>query len=244
VLSANNETQTIIKGIKHGACDYIVKPVRLEQLRGIWTHVVKNGKTDPRNSISSGSDDDVQKLPSGDADKGENVAANRRKKYSKKNKRVVDIADEDNENTSAQKKQRVRWCGQLHRKFVEAVSQIGIDSKFSCFMDLSINNCSVKYVSLNKYFVVVNAGAVPKKILEIMNVEGLTRENVASHLQVWFLLLCSITMLVFLSTILLLKIYAQSSSCVHTCIEFGMLYTCALLEFVFLALNFFCFFHD
>lgn len=27
-------------------------------------------------------------------------------------------------------------------------------------------------------------GAVPKKILELMNVEGLTRENVASHLQV------------------------------------------------------------
>lgn len=62
------------------------------------------------------------------------------------------------------------------------------------------------YVYLSKYFVAVNAGAVPKKILEIMDVEGLTRENVASHLQVWFILLCSITMLVFLSTILLLKI--------------------------------------
>jgi response regulator of citrate/malate metabolism len=32
VLSANSETRTIMKGIKHGACDYIVKPVRLEQL--------------------------------------------------------------------------------------------------------------------------------------------------------------------------------------------------------------------
>ena len=53
-------------------------------------------------------------------------------------------------------------------------------------MALSINNCSVKSVSLNKYFVAVNAGAVPKKILEVMNVEGLTRENVSSHLQVWF----------------------------------------------------------
>ena len=28
-----------------------------------------------------------------------------------------------------------------------------------------------------------NTEAVPKKILEIMNVDGLTRENVASHLQ-------------------------------------------------------------
>ena len=86
--------------------------------------MVKNSKTNPRNNISSGSDDDVQKLPSGDVDKGEKVGANRRKMYSKKNKMVVDVADEDNENTSAQKKQRVQWCGQLHRKFVEAVSQI------------------------------------------------------------------------------------------------------------------------
>ncbi|OQU78916.1 hypothetical protein SORBI_3008G071200 [Sorghum bicolor] len=153
MLSANSETQTIMKGIKHGACDYMVKPVRLEQLRGIWTHVVKNSMNDPQNNINSGSDDDVQKLRYGNGDKGMKDGANHRNKYSKKNKKVVDVADEDSENTSAQKKQRVQWCGQLHQKFVEAVSQIGIDR------------------------------AAPKKILAIMNVEGLTRENVASHLQ-------------------------------------------------------------
>jgi two-component response regulator (ARR-B family) len=159
--------------------------------------VVKNSKTG----------DAARKLPSGDGDKVEKVGANHTKKYSRKNKKVVDVADEDNENTSTQKKQRVQWCGELHRKFVEAINQIGMDSKFSHFMALSINNCPVKSVSLNKYFVAVNAGAVPKKILEVMNVEGLTKENVASHLQVWFLLFCSITMLVFPSTILLLKIF-------------------------------------
>jgi hypothetical protein len=34
--------------------------------------------------------------------------------------------------------------------------------------------------------IIFYAEAVPKKILELMNVPGLTRENVASHLQVWF----------------------------------------------------------
>lgn len=34
-----------------------------------------------------------------------------------------------------------------------------------------------------------HAEAVPKKILERMNVDGITRENVASHLQVTFLLI-------------------------------------------------------
>lgn len=32
----------------------------------------------------------------------------------------------------------------------------------------------------------MNTEAVPKKILELMNVPGLTRENVASHLQVGY----------------------------------------------------------
>ena len=30
-----------MKGITHGACDYLLKPVRLEELRNIWQHVVR-----------------------------------------------------------------------------------------------------------------------------------------------------------------------------------------------------------
>ncbi|CAL4935141.1 unnamed protein product [Urochloa decumbens] len=154
MLSANNETETVMKGINHGACDYLVKPVRLEQLRGIWMHVVRNGNTDPRNSISAGNDDADQKLQSGDGDKGEKDGANHTiRKYSKKKKKDVDGADEGKENRTTQKRQRVQWPGELHRKFVEAVYHIGMDR------------------------------AVPKRILEVMNVDGLSRENVASHLQ-------------------------------------------------------------
>lgn len=49
---------------------------------------------------------------------------------------------------------QVDWTAELHRKFVQAVEQLGIDK------------------------------AVPSRILEIMNVKSLTRHNVASHLQV------------------------------------------------------------
>ncbi|XP_022156603.1 two-component response regulator-like APRR2 isoform X1 [Momordica charantia] len=51
------------------------------------------------------------------------------------------------------KKTKVDWTPDLHRKFVQAVEQLGIDH------------------------------AIPSKILELMKVEGLTRHNVASHLQ-------------------------------------------------------------
>ncbi|KAL6008308.1 Two-component response regulator-like, partial [Asimina triloba] len=51
------------------------------------------------------------------------------------------------------KKMKVDWTPELHRRFVQAVEHLGIDQ------------------------------AIPSKILELMKVEGLTRHNVASHLQ-------------------------------------------------------------
>ncbi|XP_059638579.1 two-component response regulator-like APRR2 isoform X3 [Cornus florida] len=47
----------------------------------------------------------------------------------------------------------VDWTPELHKKFVHAVEQLGVDQ------------------------------AIPSRILELMKVEGLTRHNVASHLQ-------------------------------------------------------------
>ncbi|KEH31560.1 two-component response regulator-APRR2-like protein [Medicago truncatula] len=51
------------------------------------------------------------------------------------------------------KKMKVDWTPELHKKFVKAVEQLGIDH------------------------------AIPSRILDLMKVEGLTRHNVASHLQ-------------------------------------------------------------
>ncbi|MED6223917.1 Two-component response regulator-like [Stylosanthes scabra] len=51
------------------------------------------------------------------------------------------------------KKMKVDWTPDLHKKFVKAVEQLGLDQ------------------------------AIPSRILELMKVEGLTRHNVASHLQ-------------------------------------------------------------
>ncbi|KAL1197069.1 Transcription factor MYBC1 [Cardamine amara subsp. amara] len=51
------------------------------------------------------------------------------------------------------KRPRLVWTPQLHKRFVEAVAHLGIKS------------------------------AVPKTIMQLMSVDGLTRENVASHLQ-------------------------------------------------------------
>ncbi|KAJ6714866.1 TRANSCRIPTION ACTIVATOR GLK1 [Salix viminalis] len=54
---------------------------------------------------------------------------------------------------SNRKKMKVDWTPELHKKFVQAVEKLGVDQ------------------------------AIPSRILEAMKVEGLTRHNVASHLQ-------------------------------------------------------------
>lgn len=53
----------------------------------------------------------------------------------------------------ALKRPRLVWTPQLHKRFVDVVAHLGIKN------------------------------AVPKTIMQLMNVDGLTRENVASHLQ-------------------------------------------------------------
>ncbi|XP_066321332.1 two-component response regulator ORR24-like isoform X2 [Miscanthus floridulus] len=158
MLSANGETQTVMKGITHGACDYLLKPVRIEQLRTIWQHVVRRRSCDARNN-GNDNDDSSKKLQVASAE-GDNGGGNRNKRTSRRvrddNGDDGDDSDENsNENgdSSTQKKPRVVWSVELHRKFVASVNQLGIDK------------------------------AVPKKILDLMNVENITRENVASHLQ-------------------------------------------------------------
>ncbi len=62
---------------------------------------------------------------------------------------------------------QVDWTPELHRRFVQAVEQLGIDK------------------------------AVPSRILEIMGIDSLTRHNIASHLQVrawWNLLSHTLTL--------------------------------------------------
>ncbi|KAJ4826786.1 hypothetical protein Tsubulata_034773 [Turnera subulata] len=69
---------------------------------------------------------------------------------------VVDDSMMDGDDPSSArtlKRPRLVWTPQLHKRFVDVVGHLGIKN------------------------------AVPKTIMQLMNVEGLTRENVASHLQ-------------------------------------------------------------
>lgn len=63
------------------------------------------------------------------------------------------MRNDDDPSARTVKRPRLVWTPQLHKRFVDVVAHLGIKN------------------------------AVPKTIMQLMNVEGLTRENVASHLQ-------------------------------------------------------------
>uniref|UniRef100_A0ACD5UVH5 Uncharacterized protein n=1 Tax=Avena sativa TaxID=4498 RepID=A0ACD5UVH5_AVESA len=137
MLSVNGETKSVMKGITSGACDYLLKPVRIEELKNIWQHVLR------RRRKFSTNPDNVHGQVTYDQSERPN---NKRKEY--------DSVDEDeNGDSSDQKRPRIVWSVEMHMKFVTAVIQLGVNK------------------------------AVPRRILELMDVKNLTRENVASHLQ-------------------------------------------------------------
>lgn len=85
------------------------------------------------------------------------VEAENENDNSEKRKSLYSDPEEEEEEEEAvapaSKRARLVWTPQLHKRFVEVVGHLGIKD------------------------------AVPKTIMHLMNVEGLTRENVASHLQ-------------------------------------------------------------
>ncbi|XP_042408123.1 two-component response regulator ARR2-like isoform X1 [Zingiber officinale] len=171
MMSADDHKDVVMKGVTHGACDYIIKPVRMESLKNIWQHVVRKKKNESKELDNSGSLDDNDRQR-GVVDEGDNAssvcAGNwksvKRKKVEGKDDDDDDEAVEEHEDPSHAKKSRVVWSVDLHQKFVNAVHHLGVDK------------------------------AVPKKILELMSVAGLTRENVASHLQKYRLYLRRVSM--------------------------------------------------
>ncbi|XP_031264444.1 two-component response regulator ARR2-like isoform X2 [Pistacia vera] len=152
MMSADDSKHVVMKGVTHGACDYLIKPVRIEALKNIWQHVVRKRRNELKDIEQSGSVEeggDRQPKPSEEPD----YSSSANEGSWRKRRKDEEEEAEERDDTSTLKKPRVVWSVELHQQFVAAVNQLGIDK------------------------------AVPKKILELMNVPGLTRENVASHLQ-------------------------------------------------------------
>ena len=128
-MSADDGKNMVMKGVTHGACDYLIKPVRIEALKNIWQHVVRKKKKEYRDTEQSGSVDEG-KPSDGNANGNDDYSSSANEwKTSSSKKRKDD--EEEADDSSALKKPRVVWSFELHQQFVAAVNQLGIDSTFS-----------------------------------------------------------------------------------------------------------------
>ncbi|XP_015161764.1 two-component response regulator ARR11 isoform X3 [Solanum tuberosum] len=148
-MSVDGETSRVMKGVQHRACDYLLKPIRMKELRNIWQHVLRKKMQEARDAGNHELDqyDEVWML------NGAEILSGKKRKDFENKHDEIEMSDSRFVDSSSMKKARVVWTVDLHQKFVKAVNHIGFDK------------------------------VGPKKILDLMGVPWLTRENVASHLQ-------------------------------------------------------------
>ncbi|KAG8372491.1 hypothetical protein BUALT_Bualt12G0071600 [Buddleja alternifolia] len=166
IMMSANANATLVKcAIEDGAFLFMEKPMIAEDMKYLWQHVL-------REKLRKGKENGEYGEPSMDNQnyyQAENLQDNNTTTDmihvsiggSKNNKgkkgRIEDMIDFDSDNSATGQcmtpKMCTEWTPELHEKFMAAVKQLG-DGR--CF---------------------------PKEILEIMNVPGLTRMQVASHLQ-------------------------------------------------------------
>lgn len=153
VLSANSDPKLVMKGITHGACDYLVKPVRVEELRNIWQHVVRKKKVIPKLGDRSKSDDRDQQGSEGGqgpsliGNVDQNGKINRKRKDEEEEGEGEENDHDDDDESSTQKKPRVVWSIDLHGKFVEAVNQLGVESEL--FNPVSFSILNMELIRIN-----------------------------------------------------------------------------------------------
>ncbi|GLJ36745.1 hypothetical protein SUGI_0739920 [Cryptomeria japonica] len=149
MVSGNGDTSAVMKGIEHGACDYLIKPVRIHELKNIWQHVFRRKRNKRKELDHSGGVEDVEGQKRGLENANNSSPGTIRQNNHNEEE---DHGDQEND-PSTLKKLRFIWTRDLRQQFERAVNYLGIEN------------------------------AVPKKILELLPVKGLTREIVASHLQ-------------------------------------------------------------
>uniref|UniRef100_A0A7N0VID7 Two-component response regulator n=1 Tax=Kalanchoe fedtschenkoi TaxID=63787 RepID=A0A7N0VID7_KALFE len=166
MLSADNNQQNIMKAIRYGARDYIIKPPGMAQIKNVWQHVVRkqlfgSGCKDVNNANNSSVTIEETRSPVEDSKRKQTEIEqddNCDDEMGKTDEEAASAwtgcgnAADGSGAGAAKKKRRVNWTAELHNKFIDAIERIG-------------------------------PNAVPMEILKVMNVPWLTRANVASHLQ-------------------------------------------------------------
>ncbi|XP_061962007.1 two-component response regulator ARR14-like isoform X1 [Populus nigra] len=156
VFSADNNESAMIGCLYKGAALYLMKPIIKNDVKNLWqlTYRTKiKTAVSGKGSNSFHGGSSEEKASSVTVGNPSSTMGMTDQKGKRKELEEMDNDDEDNNNLTVPKKRKLVWTNELHNRFLQAIRILGID------------------------------GAHPKKILQHMNVPGLKKENVSSHLQ-------------------------------------------------------------
>lgn len=129
-MSSNGDTSIVMKYITSGASDFLIKPVRIEELKNIWQHVFR--KQIGENRSSNNAHQHLDQVSYSPACIAASTCAPRTTtgivteaaatlqsatRETTTNGAVTDIQD--------LRKSRLSWTIQLHRQFIAAVNSLG-----------------------------------------------------------------------------------------------------------------------
>ncbi|KAF8080472.1 hypothetical protein N665_0940s0008 [Sinapis alba] len=125
IISKDGSVQSVINWIKIGVCDYLIKPIRPEDLRLIFKHVVKKMRVG-RIMVESGD----KAAPEKSSSVGDSTIRNpNKRKRSMFIDGQVGEKDQDHVRDSTTKKKRVVWDKELKKKFLDAMEDLGTGSE-------------------------------------------------------------------------------------------------------------------
>ncbi|KAK4749153.1 hypothetical protein SAY87_026602 [Trapa incisa] len=158
IITSKDENKYLMeRSLECGAAFFFVKPLKPMDCKSLWQYAVARSSTRRSMTVPSNVG-----LPIGDPATENMWMANDRRllqapmnlNQTENGLKTKALQKNRTKDQPTAKKQKVIWDDKLHNRFTEAVKLLGGVEKAS-----------------------------PKKIQELMNVQGLTRQNVASHLQ-------------------------------------------------------------
>ncbi|XP_056165120.1 two-component response regulator ORR21-like [Syzygium oleosum] len=154
MFSSDDEKDTVVKGLKSGACDFLVKPIQINTLKILWRHVLWSNP-----SLRNNSNKELEMLHGSTTTSSNNThsQAENEEENSKRLKMSSEDEADQGRTKSGGKKPRVVWTPELNRMFVMAVNSLGIDD--------------------------AKPKKILQIMRKMTGAPHLTRQNVSSHLQ-------------------------------------------------------------
>lgn len=149
VMSADDKEGTALKGLESGAAFFIMKPVNPDDLKDIWQFAAMKRKENQSVEIQEISDENPSSENAVSDQIGASVSssplnneeATKTKEPKRKSPRKEGSDEERNmgeSSNSQQKKPKIVWTNSLHNRFLEAIRDIGLDSKHLLLSTLNI----------------------------------------------------------------------------------------------------------